>query len=509
MDTQPVPVMKIGLFLEKNSLALQRGMSSAGITLGILAGVYLRYSHYAANRSLWLDTAALAVNMIEKSYAGLLTHLDLGQHAPPGFLLVSKFIGSRYNYNELALTAFPFFCSLLSLFLFLYLCFLVLEHQKIALAFLPFALSTTAIYYAGEFKQYSVDLFFSVLLVTLAVLLIRRHLGGRYLLGWALAGLVSVWFSHPAIIVLSGVWLAVFLTVLLNKESASQVYKMLTIGVVWVLDYLIFFYTVLYPSSLQGGVNRGMSIWFARPPVDGASLRWYVNTFFGLFQYPLGFDGAFLIASVCFLIGIVVYYQKRRDELFIFSLPLLILMVVSFLGRYPVATGQYEIYSRWMLFTIPLFYIFIAEGASYLADQSKSILIYGFIFLLLLFYLGFSLNTRSFMHEETRPLIEYYYQNREGNDDIYVYASSVPAFRYYNRLHHGHFIEGKASVKDLGKFGGEVKDLVRGRRIWFLFSHVYGDEECRLVSCLDSIGTRREARLERGASLYCYDFSAR
>ena len=113
------------------------------------------------------------------------------------------------------------------------------------------------------------------------------------------------------------------------------------------------------------------------------------------------------------------------------------------------------------------------------------------------------------MHEETRPLIEYYYQNREGNDDIYVYASSVPAFRYYNRLHHGHFIEGKASVKDLGKFGGEVKDLVRGRRIWFLFSHVYGDEECRMVNYLDSIGTRREGKMERGASLYCYDFSAR
>jgi hypothetical protein len=207
--------------------------------------------------------------------------------------------------------------------------------------------------------------------------------------------------------------------------------------------------------------------------------------------------------------GIVVYYKKKRDELFIFSLPLLILIVLSFLRRYPIATGHYDIYSRWMLFTIPLFYIFIAEGASYIADQSKTILFYGLIFLLLLFYLGFTLYNRSIMHQETRPLIEYYYENREGNDDIYVYASSVPAFRYYNRLYNGHFIAGKASGKDLGQFRDELKDLVRGRRIWFLFSLVSGDEECRLVNYLDSIGTRREGKMERGASLYCYDFSAR
>lgn len=82
MNTQPTSVMKIGAFLKKNNCAIQRGMSSVGIVLGIFAGVYLRYKHYTANRSLWLDTAALAVNIIERSYADLLTRLDIGQHAP-------------------------------------------------------------------------------------------------------------------------------------------------------------------------------------------------------------------------------------------------------------------------------------------------------------------------------------------------------------------------------------------------------------------------------------------
>jgi hypothetical protein len=110
------------------------------------------------------------------------------------------------------------------------------------------------------------------------------------------------------------------------------------------------------------------------------------------------------------------------------------------------------------------------------------------------------------MYEETRPLIEYYYKNKQGDDDIYVYTYSVPAFRYYNRPYKGHFIAGKASGKDPGKLRDELKELVGERRVWFLLSHIFTHTENSLVNYLDSIGDKVDEKVARGASLYCYKF---
>lgn len=498
--------MKIGCLLRENYIAIQRGIAGIGIIFGISVGVFLRYKHYTANRSLWLDPAALAVNIIERSYTDLLTRLDMKQNAPPGFLLVSKFVGSLFNYSELSLIAFPFACSILSLFLFLYLCSLVLDRQKIYLAFVPFALSTTAIYYAGEFKQYSVDLFFSVLLLALTFLVIKHRFGRRYLYGWILTGLVSVWFSHPAIIVLSGVWAAVFLITLFDKEVFPHTLKTLFTGFLWVLNYLILFFTVIYPSSLKEGMHHVFKRWFAPLPVDETSIRWYAGTFLGLFHHPLGFKKTYFIAAISLLIGIWIFYRKKRNQFLIFFFPLLILFVLSLLKRYPIPTGQHETYSRLILFAIPFFYIFIAEGAFYIADKPKWIPFYLFTVALLFFYSGTGLFRSFGMYEETRPLIEYYYKNRQGDDNIYVYAHSIPAFRYYNRLYKGHFIAGKALGKDPRELRDELKELVGERRIWFLSSHILPNVENNFVNYLDSIGEKVDEKAARGAFLYCYKF---
>lgn len=498
--------MKIGWLLKENYYAIQRGLSYIGIILGISIGVFLRYKHYITNRSLWWDPAALAVNIIERSYSDLLTRLDLGQNAPPGFLFVSKFIGSLFNYRELSLVAFPFACNILSLFLFLYLCVLVLDQQKIYLAFLPFAFSTTAIYYASEFKQYSVDLFFSVLLLVLTFLVMKNHFGKRYLYGWIVAGLVSVWFSYPAIIVLSGIWAAVLFIILFDKEMFPHVRKILFTGFLWIFNYLILFFMVIYPSSIQEGMHKGLKRWFAAMPVDETSIKWCINTILGLFRHPLGFSNAYPLAAISMLMGIAILYRKKRKQFLIFSLPLLVLFVLSFLKQYPIATGHHEISSRWVLFAIPFFYFFIVEGVFYIADKPKWVPFYIFMVVLLLFYPGRALFGHFGMYQETRPLIEYYYKNRQVDDDIYVYTTAIPAFRYYNRLYQGHFVAGKRTSKDPEKFRDELKELVKGRRVWFLFNYIHADPEIRLISYLDSIGDRIEVKMALGASLYCYKF---
>ena len=56
----------------------------------LLYGFILRLAHYITNRSLWLDEAFIALNIINKSFFQLVDKLDYCQAAPIGFLFIEK-----------------------------------------------------------------------------------------------------------------------------------------------------------------------------------------------------------------------------------------------------------------------------------------------------------------------------------------------------------------------------------------------------------------------------------
>ena len=67
-------------------------------------GLYYRFDQYIFNRSLWLDEALVAVNVINRTFSELLkAPLEYSSYiAPPGFLLTAKlatvcFGNSRFN----------------------------------------------------------------------------------------------------------------------------------------------------------------------------------------------------------------------------------------------------------------------------------------------------------------------------------------------------------------------------------------------------------------------------
>src|SRR5439155_25706142 len=56
----------------------------------LAAGVVLRVARWAADRALWGVEAALALNVLGKSYRQLLGPISFTQGAPTGFLLAEK-----------------------------------------------------------------------------------------------------------------------------------------------------------------------------------------------------------------------------------------------------------------------------------------------------------------------------------------------------------------------------------------------------------------------------------
>src|SRR5512139_2855833 len=90
----------------------------AAIALLFLAGILLRLRQYLTGRSLWMDEAMLALNIVNRDFGGLFKPLDYDQGAPPGFLLGEKLFCLLLGRCEYALRLLSFILGLLSHWLF-------------------------------------------------------------------------------------------------------------------------------------------------------------------------------------------------------------------------------------------------------------------------------------------------------------------------------------------------------------------------------------------------------
>src|SRR5262249_39071877 len=88
------------------------------IVSALMAGVVLRFWQYIANPSIWVDEAAVARNVLDRSISGLLTPLDYGQVAPAGFLLSVKASSELFGASEYALRLTPFVFGIIGVGLF-------------------------------------------------------------------------------------------------------------------------------------------------------------------------------------------------------------------------------------------------------------------------------------------------------------------------------------------------------------------------------------------------------
>src|ERR1044071_4238919 len=84
----------------------------------IIFGIALRATLYVYKTALYVDEGALSLNLINRSFAGLLQPLDSEQAAPVGFLFIEKLALLAFGESEYALRLFPFLFSLVALYLF-------------------------------------------------------------------------------------------------------------------------------------------------------------------------------------------------------------------------------------------------------------------------------------------------------------------------------------------------------------------------------------------------------
>ena len=214
----------------------------------LLLGVLLRLRQYLTGRSLWADEAMLALNIVNRNFGGMFQPLDYDQGAPIGFLLVEKIFNSILGKNEFALRLFPLLVGLLSLWLFYLLLKRITNGAGLFTALALFAFNPRLVYYSSEVKQYILDVAVTIALLLIAAPVFNPSPRKKDFAWLALAGLLALWFSHPALFVLAGIGLALVIVYLKRRDVASLRF-VIGMGILWVLDIGLLYLLILKDLS--------------------------------------------------------------------------------------------------------------------------------------------------------------------------------------------------------------------------------------------------------------------
>jgi hypothetical protein len=514
----------------------------------ISVGIALRLIRYLHNPSLWFDEAGGAVDIFSRSFSELIEPSpDWSSKRPYGHLILIKLATVLFGNSEFALRLIPLCFGISSLFLFYKTAKEYINPSAVPVALGLFAVSETLIFQSANLKPYSEELAYALIITITAMYISSRKLTVSLIACTGLGGAVLLWFSHSAVFVLAGAGACLAVYSLMKKDW-SKVGGLFVIYLIWamsfVADYFVYIRHLISNFNMSVDellVNERAFIPF---PVKSLNdVRWIIDTFFETFNYPVGliFKG---IAAFGFLTGCISLFRNDREKFFLLLSPIIVTLIASMLHKYPFK-------GRLIIFLVPFFMLFIAEGVEFVRRKiSDKTIVPGVVLIAVLFvyplsWAAYHAGTPS-SREEIRPVIGYIKKNWHDGDVIYVHYYAQYAFEYYTKFYPQRFhfdendyIIGKAprgwyrtwrkkqvskyyelddktpqSNTDIFKEYNKDLDRLKGhKRVWVLFSATIMkdgmQEEKFFLFHLDTMGMRLDSFGQSGiAVVYLYDLSA-
>ena len=494
------------------------GLRARGVRLVLLSlvagGVGLRLVQYLTNRSLWIDEAALALNLIHKSYASLAGHLDYGQMAPIGFLWLEKSVVSLFGTGEAALRLLPFCAGVAALVVFARLSSTVLCPLGAIVAVGLFAVNHRLIYYSSEVKQYSADVAVTVVLLTVGMALTRGRFTAGRLTVLAVVGTLGGWLSHPACFVLVGIGASMVAAAYQRRELRAFSFAV-ALGGWWAVTVLPVL--MLERRNLSAEDRRILDHYWSDgfPSVSagpGAVLRWLGSAFRSelsyLFEpYQFGWRLGYVISMtlpVALVLGGVFLARRRTDIFLLVVTPLILALAAAVVHALPFSR-------RLMLFVLPMILLLAGEAIDVL---SAGVARWGPAFALtvgMTFFVVTLARTLAVLPEygeELRPVLEAMQPRARTGDTVYVYNGAIRAFQYYQpRLGFPSLrVTLGCCSRDQWQIDVEALKGLSGRnRVWLVLAHWYGAESSFLLFAMDRFGHRQVAIRAHGAAAYLYE----
>ncbi|MBZ0302894.1 MAG: hypothetical protein K8J31_24325, partial [Anaerolineae bacterium] len=272
---------------------------------------------------------------------------------------------------------------------------------------------------------------------------------------------------------------------------------------------------------------------FGFMPLDPIDLpQWLAEQFVKVVGFTASTSLAGL-ATFLVLVGSGAYLRQHWAQLGLLFGPLVITLLASAVQVYPFA-------NRMVLFVTPLIIILLAQGTDQLVDWltasrmaaqdgglrlASSVALLGLLLYFPLWVLGTNLKQPLLYNstglEDFTAVMAYLEDHIEPGDTVYAYYNAVLPFRYYAPQYHLQDVPIVEGIGDeplkmnvpVDAFLQEIDGLKSQApgRIWLLFSHVITrdglNEEQLYLTYLDHIGTRTDALIVSGSSVYRYDLS--
>lgn len=528
--------------------------AASAVAIGfVLLGVALRLAQYAHNRALWLDEAALALQIVYKSPPELLGPLGWHQNSPIAFLLTVKFITLLAGTADWALRLLPIASGAASVVLFAVLARIIVredimppfkpwvfgplarERWDIALvAIAMFAVGKHLIYYSSELRHYSTDIALTCLLLILAL---RATEKPQHIVILGVTGVIATWFSLASIFVLGAIGGSRVLFAAIDRNRRALVLGGV-LSALWLGSFLIHLQIHSRNIEMRGlgpeiALHNSMSF-MPLPPTSVEDLKWFRETFEFMFYIPVGLTYRGL-GAFAFLAGCFAFWRKDRRRLALLLLPFVIALFASGLERYPFR-------DRYILFLAPCLVLLIAEGVGFFLDKRVfgTQLIGALLFAMLFaqpFYHGLKVIVQPRGGYEIKPLLAHMVDKWEDGDGVYLPLTAVPPFMYYaprldfapvyipdhlydqTGLDFAGLTEGNVILEPhlgskflygdegfLEEFQGEhlPELLARSNTVWILFEHDTAPPIRTPVGATDDIGLLVDRMFGDGASLYRY-----
>ena len=474
----------------------------------LLVGVGLRGAALGSGRNLWIDESMLAINLVERDAARLLTPLDWNQGAPVGFLLASKAVVSLLGTSEWALRLLPFVASLLGLVGFAWVASRLVPRPAALIALALLSLSPVMVGYSAECKQYATDAALTVGLFAAAAGLLTGKGGARRWAVLAAAGAAAVWFSHPAAFVLGGIGGALLAEAAVNRDRRRFLAAAAT-SAAWLVSFGACY--VLFTRQLRGN-DYLMGYWAGHflplPPRGAGDLAWLAEHYFGPFSMPGGLAGSEIraggLAAVFFAVGLWNLARDRWPVAVAVALPGLLALLASGLHAYPFA-------GRLLLFLVPLMVLGVGYGAYAVAAALRPTQAFAAAGLLGVLLAAPALEAyqgakRPMREEQLAPVLDAVRADLRPGDTVYVYYGAVPAFLHYTRDEPFPAVvlgtEARANRLD---YRNQLAALTG--RVWVVVSHRHGDEEAVLTAYAEGLGRGGKVAEAPGAAAYRYEFA--
>jgi hypothetical protein len=324
--------------------------------VAILGGAVARTWAMTHRGSLWLDEAALALNVMTRGFAGLTAPLDWGQAAPVGFLWGEHAIASRASIPEVWLRVIPWMAGVALPWLLWRLGRRVLGTGAGAIAAVGAAGSMLALRYSTEAKPYASDAAAAVALLWLAREVMEAPGARRRWWTLGAAAVIAVFVSIPSVFVI-----ATIAIVFAASPSVRQSPHAKATGAVALGASLALFAWLWTSSYGAGAANPHLRDYWEPVMLDLSADDRVVRVVRVLMQLtwiPLRWTGSLVgsAAGTALWVGGlgVVANRSRRDAALLVG-PVVLAALASMAGAYPLS-------ERLAFFAVPG--VWVAQAAA-------------------------------------------------------------------------------------------------------------------------------------------------